>query len=151
MEQWTGVLSWWKYHWPDLKSPGLFRRNLFFNSLKKLNIVTLTLIVNLWPNNSGLLTSLLVPHLSPSLTDPLPSLNLLWLSKSYFRFMQDGRKAVWSIRCVSVEFFPSLKSNFIAYRFSKVSSRPDNIFEIHQLCQSGFSRVYSNSCCRCSF
>ena len=47
--------------------------------------------------------------------------------------------------------FPSLKQNFIAYRSSKVSSRPDYIFEIHQLWQSGFSRVCSNCCCRCSF
>ena len=31
--------------------------------------------------------------------------------------------------------------------FSKLSSRPDCIFEIHQLWQSGFSRVYSNCCC----
>ena len=45
----------------------------------------------------------------------------------------------------------SLKQNSIAYRSSKVSSRPDCIFEIHQLWQSGFSRVYSNSCYRCSF
>ena len=65
--------------------------------------------------------------------------------------MQDGRKAVWSIPYVSVAFFPSLKQNFIAYRFSKVSSRPDCIFEIHQLWQSGFSRGYPNSCCSCSF
>ena len=65
--------------------------------------------------------------------------------------MQDGRKAVWSIPNVSVAFFPSLKQNFIAYRSSKVSSRPDCIFEIHQLWQSGFSRVYSNSCYRCWF
>ena len=62
--------------------------------------------------------------------------------------MQDGRKAVWSIPYVSVAFFPSLKQNFIAYRSSKVS---DCIFEIHQLWQSGFSRVYSNSFCSCSF
>ena len=62
-------------------------------------------------------------------------------------FMQDGRKAVWSLPYVSVAFFPSLKQNFIAYRSSKVSSRPDCIFEIHQLWQSGFSRVYSNSWC----
>ena len=56
--------------------------------------------------------------------------------------MQDGRKAVWSIPyVVSVAFFPSLKQNFIAYRSSKVS---DCIFEIHQLWQSGFRRVYSN-------
>ena len=48
-------------------------------------------------------------------------------------------------------FFPSLKQNSIAYRSCKVSSRPDYIFEIHQLWQSGFSRVYSNSCCSCSF
>ena len=65
--------------------------------------------------------------------------------------MQDGRKAVWSIPYVSVAYYPSLKQNFIAYRSSKVSSRPYCIFEIHQLWQSGFSRVYSNSCCSCSF
>ena len=58
--------------------------------------------------------------------------------------MQDGPKAVWSIPYVSVVFFPSLKQNFFAYRSSKLSSRPDCIFEIHQ---SGFSRVYFNSCC----
>ena len=34
MELWTGVLSYWKCHWPDLKSAGLFPRNLFSNSLK---------------------------------------------------------------------------------------------------------------------
>ena len=65
--------------------------------------------------------------------------------------MQDGRKAVWSIPYVSVAFFPSLKQNFIAYRSSKVSSRPDCIFEIPQLWQLGFSRVYSNCFCGCSF
>ena len=48
-------------------------------------------------------------------------------------------------------FFPSLEQNFIAYRSSKVSSRPDCIFEIHLLWQSGFSRVYSNSCSSCWF
>ena len=42
-------------------------------------------------------------------------------------------------------FVPSLKHNFIAYRSSKVSSRPDFFFE------SVFSRVYSNFCCSCSF
>ena len=65
--------------------------------------------------------------------------------------MQDGRKAVWSIPYVSVAFLPSLKHNFIAYRSSKVSSCPDCIFEIPQLWQSGFSKVYSNSCSTCSF
>ena len=42
-------------------------------------------------------------------------------------------------------FYPSLKQNFIAYRSSKMS---DCIFEIHQLWESGFSRVYSH--CYCS-
>ena len=55
-----------------------------------------------------------------------------------------------SIRfCGSI--FPSLKQNFIAYRSSKVFWCPDCLFEIHQLWQSGFSRVYYNSCCSCSF
>ena len=74
------------------------------------------------------------------------------LKKSGFdRFMQDAPKAVWSIPYISVAFFPSLKQNFIAYCSCKVSSRPDCIFEIYQLWQSGFSRVYSNCCCSCSF
>ena len=97
-----------------------------------------------WPINCGVLTSLLLPHLSSSLTDSLPSLNLLCHLRTDARFMQDGPKAVWRITYVSVTFFPSLKQIFIAYRSSKVS---DCIFEIHQLWKSGFSRVYSNSCC----
>ena len=62
--------------------------------------------------------------------------------------MQDAPKVVWRIPYVSVVFFPSLKQNFIAYCSSKVS---DCIFEIQQLWQSGFSRVYSSCCCSCSF
>ena len=49
--------------------------------------------------------------------------------------------------CFCGIIFPSLKQNFIAYRSSKMSSHPDCIFEIHQLWQSGFNRVYSNCCC----
>ena len=62
--------------------------------------------------------------------------------------MLDGRKAVWSIPYVFAAFFPSLTQNFITYR---PSSRPDCIFEIHQLWQSEISRVCSNFSCRCSF
>ena len=65
--------------------------------------------------------------------------------------MQDAPKAVWSIQYVYVAFSPSLKNNFIEYRSSNVSSRPDYIFKIHQFWQSGFSRVYSNGYCSCSF
>ena len=143
MELWTGELPWWKCHWADLKSASLFRRNLFLNSLK-----TSTLTLTFWPINSGLLTSLLLPHLSSSLTDSLPSLNLLCHSNTDALLMQDGRKAVWSIPYVSVAFFPSLRQNFIAHRSF---SRPDCIFEIHPLWQSGFSRVYSHCSCSCSF
>ena len=105
----------------------------------------------IWPINFGVLTSLLLPLHSSSLTDSLPSLTLLCHSKIDTRFMQDGSKAVWSIPYVSVVSFPSLKQNCIAFCSSKVSWRPDCIFEIHQLWQSGFSRVYSNSCSSCSF
>ena len=84
------------------------------------------------------------PH-HPSQTPCL----LLCHSKTDARFMQDTPKAVWSIPYVSVaSIFPTLKQNFIAYRSSKVS---DCIFEIHLRWQSGFSRVYSNCYCSCSF
>ena len=107
--------------------------------------------IPLKPINSGVLTSLLLPHLSSSLTDSLSSLNLLCQSKTDAWFMQDGRKAVWSIPYVSVAFFPSYNRIILQHRSSKVSSRQDCIFEIHQQWQSGFSRVYFNCCCSCSF
>ena len=84
------------------------------------------------PLANQLNTSLLLPHLSSSLTDSLPSLNLFGHSKTDAQFMQDAPKAaVWSIPYLSVAFFPSLKENFIAYHSSKVSWCPDGIFEIH--------------------
>ena len=65
--------------------------------------------------------------------------------------MQDAPKAVWSIPYVSVAFFPNLKQNFIVYCSTEVSSCSDCIFKLYQLWQSGFSRMYSNCCCSCSF
>ena len=56
-----------------------------------------------------------------------------------------------ALRTFLRHFFPSLKQNFIAYRSAKLSWHPDCIFENHQLWLSGFSRVYSNCCCSCSF
>ena len=85
-------------------------------------------------------TPLIIPHRPLDSLMPLKnwcSINAKWL------------KAVWSIPYVSVAFFPSLKHNFITYHSSKLSSRPDCIFEIHQLGESGFSRVYSNYFCSC--
>ena len=87
-------------------------------------------------------------HIShhPSQTPCLP-----WISYATQKLMLDLCKMVQkhSIRFCGI--FPSLKQNFIAYHSSKMSSRPDCIFEIHQLWQSGFSRAYSNSYCSCSF
>ena len=76
-----------------------------------------------------------------------------WLFYVTKKFMLDSCKLVGkqSIPDVSVAFFQSLKQNFITYLSSKVSSRLDRIFEIHQLWQSGSSRVYSNSSCSCLF
>ena len=63
--------------------------------------------------------------------------------------MQDARKAVWSIPYVSVAFFPSLKHNLLHIVLLKCPPVQIAIFEIHQLWQSGLSRVYSNCCCSC--
>ena len=72
-------------------------------------------------------TPVIIPHRLPAFVESLTLHTFLWY------------------------FFPSLKQSFIAYRSSKVSERPDCLFEIHQLWQPGFSRVYSNCCCSCLF
>ena len=51
----------------------------------------------IWLINSGVLTFLCLPHLSSSLTDSRPSLNLLCHAKTDVRFMQDAPNIVWSI------------------------------------------------------
>ena len=97
-----------------------------------------------------------LPYSSHTSNHPSQTPCLPWISyankKTYACFMQDGRKAVWSIQCFSSIFLKyKTDFSFISYRSSKLSSRPDCIFEIHQLWQSFFSRVYSNCFCRCSF
>ena len=80
------------------------------------------------------------PH-HPSQTPCFP-----WISYATQKLMLDSCKTVekqsGAFHTFPWHFFASLKQNFIAYRFSKVS---DCIFEIHQQWQSGFSRMYSNS------
>ena len=85
------------------------------------------------------------PHTShhPSQTPCLP-----WISYATQKLMFNSCKMVEKQSEAFHTFFPSLKQNFIAYRSSKVL---DCIFESHQQWQSGFSRVYSNCCCSCSF
>ena len=89
--------------------------------------------------------SLIIPHRLSAFLDSLMPL------KNWCSIHARCSKSSLKHSHASVAFFPSLKQNFVAYVSSKVSSRPDCIFEIHQLWQSGFSRVYSNSCYSCSF
>ena len=88
---------------------------------------------------------LIIPHRLPAFPESLMPLKN-W-SSIHARWSKSSLKHF--IRFCGI--FPNLKQNFIAYRSSKVSSRPDCIFEIHQLWQSGFSMVYSNCCCSWSF
>ena len=87
-------------------------------------------------------THLILPHRLPGFLESLIPLKN-WCS-IYANWSNSSLE--FSIRFCGI--FLSLQQNFIAYRSSKVS---DCIFEIHQLWQSGFSRVFSNSCCSCSF
>ena len=90
-------------------------------------------------------TPLIIPHRLPAFLESLMPLKN-WCS-IHARWLKSSLKH--SIGFCGI--FPSLKQNFIAYRSFKVSSRPDCLFEIHRLWQSGFSRLYSNYCCSCSF
>ena len=91
------------------------------------------------------LTPLIISHRLPGFLESLMPLKN-WCSINA-RCSKSSLK--YSIRFCGI--FPSLKHNFIAYLSSKVSWRPDCIFEIRQLWQSGFSRVYANCCCSYSF
>ena len=88
-------------------------------------------------------TRLIIPHRLPAFLESLMPLKN-WCS-IHARCSKSRLKN--SIRFCGI--FSKLEKNFfIAYHSS---SRPDSIFEIHQLWQSGFSRVYSNCCCSCLF
>ena len=142
MELWTGALSWLKCHWPDLKSVSLYRRNLFRTSLK-----TSTSYPNPYPLANQLWcidfltppTPLIIPHRLPAFLESLMPLKN-WCS-IHTRWSKNSLKH--SIRSCGIIF-----SKFKTVCSSKVS---DCNFEIPLLWQSGFSRVYSNCCCSCSF
>ena len=146
MELWTGALYWWKCHWPQLL-------RVLASSDRILSCTPLK------PQHSNLFGQstlvYLLPYSSPHLLSFLTYSRLPWISYATQKLMLNSRKMVQkqseAFHTFLWYFFPSLKQNFIAYRSSKVSSRPDCIFEIHQLWQSGFSSTYSNCCCSCSF
>ena len=106
------------------------------------------------PNSNPLVYWL--PYSSHTSHHPSQTPWLPWISYATQKLMLDSCKMLQKQQSEAFHtypwhFFPSLKHNLIAYRSSKVSSRPDWIFEIHQLWQSGFSWLYSNSCCSSSF
>ena len=121
MELWTGALSLVE-NATDLiwRVLVFFWRNLFLNSLKNLNTVTLTV----WPINSGEIDLFYSSHTShhPSQTPCLP-----WISYATQKLMLDFCKMVekqseafhtflWQ------HFFPSLKTEFLLHIvLSKVS------------------------------
>ena len=141
MKMWTSVLSWWKCTDPIWRVLASSDGISSWTSLKPQhsNPNPNPLANQLWcihflPPP----TPLIIPHRLPAFVESLMPLKNWW---SIHR--------IWSKSSVkhSIRFwgiFPSLKQNFIAYRSSKVL---DCIFEIYQLRQSGYSRVYSNSCC----
>ena len=129
MELWTGALSGWNCYCTNLKSAGLFRWNLSWTPLKPQHPNPLAnqlwCIDVLTPP-----TPLIIPHrLLAFLESLMPLKN--WCS-IHTRWSKSSLKH--SICFCGI--FASLKQNFIAYRSSKVSSRPDSIFEIDQLWQS---------------
>ena len=91
-----------------------------------------------------------LPYSSHSSHPPSQTPCLPWISYATQKLMLDSCKMVEN-QSEAFHTFLCKKHNFIVYRSSKVSSRPYYIFEIHQLWQSGFSRVYSNSWCSCPF
>ena len=88
-------------------------------------------------------TPLIIPHRLPAFLESLMPLKN-WCS-IHARWSKSNLKH--SIRFCGSIFF-KFKTEFYCISFFKSL---DFIFEIHQLWQSGFCRVYSNCCCRCSF
>ena len=87
-------------------------------------------------------TPLIIPHRLPGFLESLMPLKN-WCS-IHARWSKSNLKHFIRFYGIVSKF----KTESIAYRSS---SRPDCIFEIYQLWQSGFSRMYSYCCCSCSF
>ena len=87
-----------------------------------------------------------LPYSSHTFHHPSQSPCLPWISYATQKLMLDSCKMLKKQSEAFLRFLWHFFQNAI-WHF-RVS---DCIFEIHQLWQSGFSRVYSNSCCSCSF
>ena len=87
-------------------------------------------------------TLLIIPHRLPAFLRSLMPLKN-WCS-IHARCSKSSLK-----HCIGFcDIFSKFKKEFYCLSYFKES---DCIFEIQQLCQSGFGRVYSNCCCSCSF
>ena len=90
-------------------------------------------------------TPFIFPHRLPAFLESLMPL------KNWYSIHARWSKSILKHSIRFCDIFSCLKHNFIAYHSSKMSSRPDCVFEIHQLWQSSFIRVYSNCSCSCWF
>ena len=82
-----------------------------------LNIVTLTLTLTLWPINFGLLTSLLLSHISSFLTDSLASLNLLCHSQNWCSIHARWSKSSPKHSIHFCDIFSKFKTEFYCISF----------------------------------
>ena len=95
-----------------------------------------------------------LPYTSHTSHHPSHTPCLPWISYATQKLMLDSCKIIQKQSEAFHTFlwhFSKFKTEFYCILFFKMSLRPDCIFEIHQLWQSGFSRVYSNSYCSCWF
>ena len=90
-------------------------------------------------------TPLIIPHILPAFLESLMPLKNWFLVHA--RWTKSSLKH--SIRFCGI--FSKFKTQFYCISFFWSILMSDCIFAIDQLWQSGFSRVYSNSCCSCSF
>ena len=112
MELWTGILSWWKCHWPS--SDGISswtplkprhsnpNPNPLANQLWCIDILT--------PR-----TPIIILHRLPAFLESLMPL------KNWCSIHARGSKSSLKHSIHFCDIFPSLKHNFIAYRFSLCS------------------------------
>ena len=138
MELWTGALSWWKCHCLDWRVPASSLGISSWTPLKPqhTNPNTNPLANQLW------CIDLLTPPTPPIIPHRLPGFldSLMPLKNSCSIHARCSKSSLKHSICFC-GVFSKFKTEFYCISFS---SRPDCIFEIRQLWQSGFSSVYSN-------
>ena len=142
---WTGALFWGKCHGPDLKSAVLFPRNLFLSShqTSTLTLFAQSTLVYWLPYSS---------HTShhPSQTPCLP-----WISYATQKLMLDSCKMVKkqseAFHTFLWHFFQVMNRILLHIVLLKCPHTQIAFLKFTSCDNQGFSRVYSNCCCSCSF